>query len=482
MKDLTKNLIFTWDSYKDIHPLMLPAGTTKCYSYLESRAGAMYPYTTFFGLQPILMDWLQGPNALTKEMIDDAEPICREHFKFCGDIWDRGMLDHIVDEYGGNLPIRIKAVPEGMSVPTNNIIMDVENTDDRCAGLVGQLETLLQTVWAPSTVCTRSKYILDIIRKYFRETVDDDLQWLADYYLHDFGQRATKCMDDAGRVGMAHLVNGKGTDTKMGMAYAMKYYNASYENLGYSVPADEHSIATAEGKEGEMNVAKRLARQFPNGILSKVSDSYDITKAIEFYNNDPEMREIILARNGKFVARPDSPRYKGDTPEAQILWITQQWEKGYGSKVNSKGYKDLDPHVGTIYGDSLTEENIADILRTLKENGYSALASVFGCGGYLLQKLNRDTQRQAFKCAAQQRNGEWIDIYKEPADVTKISKKGRLKLVYAEGAHGSVLVTVPESDPRENQLKTVYENGKLLKEYSFDEVRENAKKFSLPYL
>ena len=467
--NLTENIIFTLDSYKDLHPQMLPPGTTGAYSYLEARRGAKYPFTTFFGAQAIYKKWLCGP-VVTKGKVDAAEPILREHFRFSGDVWDRGIWDYIVDKHGGHLPLRIRSVREGQRVPVNNILMDVESTDERCAWLPGALETVLQQVWFPSTVCTRSAIIVDTIKRYFRETVDESMQWLADFYLHDFGQRAATGMEAAGMGGMAHVVNSKGTDSKMGMAYAMHYYGADYVNLAYSVPASEHSIATAEGKAREYEVAKRLLRHFKQGILSHVSDSYNIEEAIRAYVNDPEFRALILERQGKFVARPDSPRFAGDTPEAQILWITQQWEKGFGSTINSKGYKDLDPHVGTIYGDSLTEENIADVLETLKLNGYSALAGVYGCGGYLMQKLNRDTQRQAFKCSAQQRGGEWIDIHKEPSDVTKISKKGRLKLV----EEGGTLVTVPESDPRPNQLIPVFENGRLLREFSFDEVRANA--------
>lgn len=467
---LSENIIFILDSYKDLHPVMLPEGTTKSSSYLESRIGAEYPYTQYFGGQYIINKWLAG-QTVTREKIDQAAPILEEHFKFNGKVWNRKYWDYIVDECGGRLPLEIKAVREGVRVPVSNILMRVDNTDEHSAWLPGAMETVLQQVWYPSTTATRSNIILEIIRKYFRETVDDDLQWLADYYLHDFGQRAATCMEAAGIGGAGVLINSKGTDTKMGMAYAMDFYGASHIDLAYSVPASEHSIATSLGREGEYAVAKRLLQLFPNGILSHVSDSYNITDAIHAYNNDPEFRTAILARQGKFVARPDSPRFKSDTPQAQILWITQQWEKGYGAKINSKGYKDLDPHVGTIYGDSLTIENIQDILETLKKNGYSALASVMGCGGYLIQKLNRDTQRQAFKCSAQQRNGEWIDIYKEPLDASKASKRGRLKLVKdSSGAYE----TVQQSDARKDELVTVFRNGESLNQVNFKQVRENS--------
>lgn len=446
--DLTNNIIFTIDSYKDTQPQMMNPETEYSYSYQSARIGAQYDYSIFFGSQYIQKKWLEG-EVVTRQKIDDAEPVLREHFKFNGEVWDRSRWDYIVDHCGGKLPIQVNSVPEGSKVNKDDVQLTIENTDKHCAWLPGSLETVYQQVWMPTTVATRSNYILNIIRKYFRETVDDENQWLADFYLHDFGQRAATCMEHAGIAGMAHLLNSKGTDTKMGIAYAMKYYGASFEDLAYSVPASEHRIATSEGEEGEFNVVKKLIKLFPKGILSHVSDSYDIENAILQYCTT--LKSEIMGREGKFVARPDSPRFEGDTPAEQILWITKMFDKYYGSTVNSKGYKDLDPHISCLYGDSLDEFSIEESLETLKKNGYSALASVFGCGGYLIQKLNRDTQRQAFKCSAEYRNGEWIDIYKKPKDLSKASKKGRFDYL---------------------GLPVTFRNGEIIKNHSFSEIRD----------
>jgi nicotinamide phosphoribosyltransferase len=464
MKD---NTVFLLDSYKIAHPKMLPEGTTGAFSYGESRKGARYPYTALFGLRYILQTHLAGPR-VTPEKIAQANELLTEHFKFCGDVYDARIWEYILREYNGRLPLTIRAVREGTKVPTANMMVSVETSDKNCAWLVGGVETVLQQMWYPSTVATRSRCIIDIIKAYFKRTVDDDLQWLADYYLHDFGQRAATCMEAAGLGGMSHLLNSKGTDTLMGMAYAIDEYDASPKDLAYSVPASEHLIATSLGKAGEFAVAKRLLQLFPKGILSHVSDSYNITEAIRMYNEDPEFRRLILARDGKFVARPDSPRFEQDTPQDQILWITQQWDKGYGHRVNTKGYKDLDPHVGTIYGDSLTEDNIEDTLSLLEQNGYSALASVFGCGGYLIQRMHRDTQRQAFKCSALMHDGEWRDICKEPLDKTKVSKKGRLKLIKNE--YGD-FETVPFEVDKPDQMVTVFKNGNMMNVENFAQIR-----------
>ena len=63
--------------------------------------------------------------------------------------------------------------------------------------------------------------------------------------------------------------------------------------------------------------------------------------------------------------------------------------------------------------------------------------------------------RFAFKCSAQKRDDTWYDIYKSPKDITKASKKGRFDDT--------------------GDLTTVFENGTLVKSYTFDEVRQNAK-------
>jgi nicotinamide phosphoribosyltransferase len=468
----TKNLIFTLDSYKQLHDCMYPEGTENVYSYFESRKGGKYYFTTFFGLQYIIKEWLEGV-VITKKLIDEAEPILKEHFKFCGNVWKRNKWDYIINRCNGKLPVSIKAVPEGLSIPENNILMSIENTDKNCWWLTNALETVLQQVWYPTTVCTRSNRIAKFIRQSFEKSVSNDQYWLADYYHHDFAQRSVTCMEQAGIGGMAHLVNSKGTDTDMSMPYAIKYYNADITNLAYSVPASEHSIATSLGEEKEFEITKRLIKLFPEGILSVVSDSYDIERAVNTYCN--ELKPLILSRNGKFVIRPDSSRFKGDTPSEQVLWIAQTIDKGFGSTINEKGYKVINPKIGEIYGDGLDEEDIVDCINTLMINGYAASTCVYGQGSGLLQKMNRDTCRFAFKSSAQCRNGVWYDIYKKPKDESKASKKGRLKLVRNWSSHKSTEITVPESDIRNDELVEVFRNGILLKEWNFEEIRNRAK-------
>jgi len=457
-------LLFTQDSYKCGHYKMYPNGTQKVYSYFESRNGALYDDTIFFGLQYLIKKWLLNP--VTKEMVDEAEAFAKIHFFDNPNLFNRKGWDYIVNELDGKLPIRIKAVPEGTRVPVSNVMMTVENTDSNCWWLTNVLETLLTHVWYSSVVATKSTVTMDLLKEYFEKTSDNvDLY---KFYLQDFGQRGTTCMEQAGVGGMAHLISSLGTDTMMAIPYAVTYYNANINNLGFSVAASEHSIMTAYGKENEFQLTKEMIEKYPDGILSVVSDSYDIENALKVYCN--ELKQDILNRNGKFVVRPDSPRWKGDKVQEQVLWIVETLGDGFGFTVNSKGYKVLNPKMGCIYGDGISPQDIAVTLAELESNGWSAENCVYGMGGGLLQKVNRDTQRSAFKCSAQLRNGTWVDIQKDPSDKTKSSKKGRLKLIDKNGE----FATVQENEDGVDILETVYENGELIKEYTFDEVRKNS--------
>lgn len=467
MKTERENLILLTDSYKLNHFNMYPEGTQNVYSYFESRNGAKYPYTVFFGLQIYLKKYLEGV-VVTQQDVDEADAFSKAHFGM--DNFNRKMWERIVNVHGGKLPVRIKAVPEGTPVPISNVLFTVEATDKECAALVSPLETILTHIWQGSNVATISRDLRVYLQKAFEKTVGKDQMPLLSFMLHDFGFRGVSSVESAGMGGAGHLVNFMGTDTIVGITYAQRYYVA--EMAGFSVPASEHSVMCSLGEEGEIDIVRRLIEKYPKGILSVVSDSYNIEKAIKNYGT--VLKKDILARDGKFVVRPDSPRWKGDKACDQIVWIAEQLEKTFGSTVNKKGYKILNPKVGIIYGDGLSVDEIKESVNTLVAAGWAASTCVFGMGGGLLQKHNRDTQRNAFKCSAQYRDGEWVDNQKQPLDITKASKKGRMKLVWAEGAHGKTLITVPITDPRKDVLVTVFENGEIVKNWTWDEVKANA--------
>jgi nicotinamide phosphoribosyltransferase len=463
---LAKNLILNTDSYKVSMAPQYPAGTTKVYSYIASRGGK-FTFTEFFGLQAFIKEYLLTP--VTKSDVDIAQEILTAH----GEPFDRSRWDYIVDELGGYLPVVIKAVPEGTVVPVRNAVLTIENTDDRCYWLTTWLETaLLRAVWYPTTIATQSKFIKGILLDYLEKSGDPTT---IGFKLHDFGARGVSSMESAGIGAAAHLVNFMGTDTITGVLFAREYYNAGIS--GFSIPAAEHSTITSWGRAGEVDAYRNMVRQFgkPGAIFAVVSDSYDIYNACRMWGT--ELKDEVVNSGATLVIRPDS----GDPVDVLPRMITILAD-GFGYTVNDKGYKVLN-NVRIIWGDGINPMSIQSILRTMVDaRGWSADNFAFGMGGALLQAVDRDTQKWAMKCSAAEVNGVWVDVFKDPiTDQGKTSLKGRVTL-WQSG--GDFLTSVEQplgwtdrsmGEWRE-ALVEVYRDGKLVKEYTFDEVRANSMK------
>lgn len=314
-----------------------------------------------------------------------------------------------------------------------------------------------------------------------KTTTEEVAQATIPFMLHDFGMRGTSSQESAYIGGFAHLTQFMGTDTVPALLCARDYYGANkdFTGIAYSVPATEHSVMTAMGEAGEPKVLDKLLENYNDGILSCVSDSYNIERFVDVYVR--ERKEKILNRKpnalgiAKFVIRPDSLRSVDDTPEDQIVWLTEKLWDIFGGEVNNKGYKVINPKVGLLWGDGIDPDGIVKILKAVYQAGYSVEHLVFGMGGGLLQKHNRDTQRNAFKCSAQKQNGLWVDIQKNPLDQTKKSKAGRLMLVQTPTGYDTI--KIPTEDEKLNvinRLQTVFENGVITKRYSLDEIRSNS--------
>lgn len=463
---MNKNIATMTDSYKFLNNALLEE-VTKINSYMESRNGSEYPTSVFFGLQYLLKEYLVGVR-VTKDMIEKAAQVAKYHLGNASD-FNRPMWQHIVDNCGGKLPIEIKAVPEGIELPESNVWMTITNTDDKCFGLVNHCETLLTNVFSACMVATKSKYIKRILLEFADATCEkkDHIK----FQLHDFAQRSAKCPEAALWNGIGHLINFYGTDTVLAWEGARDYYNGNVETIGYSVFATEHNYMMYKGRNGESQVLYEILMKRPKGIISVVSDTYDIYNFVDNYVGKV-YRNMIKARDGVFVVRPDSVTPDHDTPAKLTVWILESLWKNFGGTANSKGYKVLDPHVRVIYGDSLTEVSIRDILTMAKEAGFSSENLVFGCGSYLLDKHNRDTLRCAYKSSAMEINGNWIGTYKEPLGSNKKSKRGRMKLALIGGKYETITEYDAKYDMVSDQLVTVFRNGELTIDWTLDEIRK----------
>lgn len=458
-----RNPILNTDSYKISHYHQYPDGTTNLFSYWESRGSKIdgINETVFVGLQYFIKEYFLRP--ITREDIEEAASIFAMHFND-PNLFNREGWEIILNEYDGYLPIRIRAVPEGTVVPLSNVMLTVENTDDRLPWLTNYVETILCQLWHPTTVATYSWHTKNIIRRYMEETCDT-LDGL-DFKLHDFGFRGVSSVESAAIGGFAHLVNFRGTDTIVAIEMAMRYYNATGLIAG-SIPAAEHSTVTSWGpsKDDEDRAFRNMVETFgstPTGLYAVVSDSYDYFNAVYRWAHDH--KELVLSKDNILVVRPDS----GDPVEC-IVRGAKILDSGFGSTINSRGYKVLN-HVRLIQGDGIDHTDVEKILEALTSAGYSAENVAFGMGGGLLQKHNRDTFRFAFKASSITINGVDRSVFKKPStDAGKSSKAGRLML--AKDENGTFVTKLQSGWNGKDYLQTVYENGKLLVDDDFETIR-----------
>jgi nicotinamide phosphoribosyltransferase len=461
--DISRLLVLNTDSYKTSHYLQYPPGTTRVFSYIESRGG-VHDRTLFFGLQYILKEYFSKP--VTAQDVALAGEVCQAH----GVPFNREGWLHIVNLHQGLLPVRICAVPEGSVVPNRNALVTIENTDPACFWLTSFLETVLMRVWYPITVATNTWMCKQLIQKYLRDTGDESG---IGFKLHDFGARGVSSMESAMLGGMALLVNFQGTDTLSAVLGARVFYGEPM--AGFSIPAAEHSTITSWGKDGEADAYRNMLVRYakPGALLAVVSDSYDLNHAVKKIWGE-ELRQQVIDSGATVVIRPDS----GD-PATMVLNTIKALDTSFGSVVNAKGYRVLQ-HVRVIQGDGITVRSIRTILSNLQFNGYSADNVAFGQGGALLQIVNRDDQRFAMKCSAVEVDGAWRDVFKDPVtDHHKRSKAGRLVLM----KNGDGYRTVREDDRSYQDaiangytraMRVVFENGTLLVDDSFQSIRERA--------
>lgn len=453
------NLLLDTDSYKGSHWLQYPPDLTAMGAYMESRGGEN-PDTLFFGLQMLLQDTLERP--VTRGDVEEAADLWSAHgLPFNHQGWQR-----LLGVHGGRLPLRIRAVPEGSRVPTGNVLMTVESTDPALAWLVTWVETLLLRLWYPTTVATRSWHFRELLRAGLERSADDPAAELP-FRLHDFGSRGVSSRESAAIGGLAHLVAFRGTDTVAALVAGRRHYDGPM--AGFSIPAAEHSTILAWGQEHELEAYRTMLDRFarPGAVLAVVSDAYDLWNAVDHLWGE-QLREQVIASGATVVIRPDS----GD-PVAIVPELLRRLEARFGSRLNGKGYRVLE-HVRVIQGDGITATSLPLVIEAILAAGFSVENVAFGMGGGLLQQVNRDSQRFAYKVSWVERAGRIQPVHKCPVtDPAKTSKAGVLDLIRDERGYRTVVLERPEPHPA-SCLQTVFENGALRRRCSLEEVRSRA--------
>lgn len=469
------------DQYKgNSHYKMLPKGILSVYSYCEARAGAKFDEIVFHGLQGNILRHLAG-NPLTKEGIEYSKYLF-EMSNFHEGCFNEEDWMRLLRKHEGRLPVRIKSLPEGTIVSPGNSWFTIEGLDNEFPWLSQRLESLLLHSWYPTTIATRSRNNIKVIKRFLKESSDLDPEFARHLYV-DFGYRACSCNEQAAIGGAAHGINSYASDTVVALNEIHRYYGGLTEKgILYSVPASEHCIPQSFGEEGEEKYLLTMMKLFPSWILSLVADTYNIERFVDVIVR--KNKEAILKRwregkaeVNKLIIRPDSLRFKEDTPKDQMLWIFQKLEDIFGVTVNSKGKKVLHPCIGSLWGDGISDSEIYELYEHISNNGYSVESLVVGQGGGLLVKgVDRDTLRVALKASRQKRNEEgWVDVIKNPLDKSKRSKTGELRVIVNKSG---ILETVNHHDSRfyreVDKLVTVFENGEVMNLSSYKEIRERA--------
>lgn len=481
------------DGYKCDHRRQYTNGTNLVYSNLTARKSRIpeIDHTVFFGLQyfcvsHLLHDWNRDFFMLPKDAV--VGQYVRRINNYLGK--DAITFEHIEALHDlGYMPIEIKAVKEGTRVPIGIPMMTIYNTIPEFFWLTNYLETVVSCmIWQPITSATLANRYRRVFDEYAMKTVGN--VDFCQFQGHDFSFRGMAGLEAAMASGAAHLLSFAGTDTIPAIDWLEEYYGADSDKelVGCSVPATEHSVMCMGGKDDEIGTFKDLMDLYPKGIVSVVADTWDFWKVVTEYL--PAMKEQIMARDGKLVIRPDS----GDPvkivcgdPDAETEWerkgaIECLWDTfgGTFNRVNAQtttggtytfSYKQLDSHIGLIYGDSITLERQKQILEQLERKGFASTNMVFGIGSYTYQYQTRDTFGMAMKATYGEVNGVGRNLYKDPAtdkDKMKKSHKGLMRL----NADMTLDQECTWDQEKGGLYETVFRNGNLVRFQTFQQIRE----------
>lgn len=536
------NSLYYTDAYKTGHMKMLAPGTTKLYGTWIPRSLKHAPKgidkIVSFG-QQLVWKWihdefeenffytekrknLENPNSSTFQKVLNMGELLELKNKALS--FSKDMMLYLGMDFNGEhfeklwnlgyLPIKVKALPEGIETNPNIPHMTFVNTVDGFAWLTLYLETIVSSLaWKPSTSATIARLYRKQAEEWVKKTDPDNLL-LVDYMCHDFSARGLNPHDMISS-GLGHATSFRGSDTLSVIPAARYFYNEPENEVCInSVNASEHSVSTTKiFTVGEQQMISDWLKIFPKGILSIVADTFDLWKLITEYL--PNIKEEILTRDGKLVIRPDSgdpvdilcgfnyikkPEGNGVSDKEWEVQSTKPQNKGviellwdiFGGTINEQGYKVLDPHIGAIYGDSITPERQLEIYKRLESKGFASTNIVLGIGSFTYQYNTRDTLGFAAK-------GAWFEvkdtgkcncghtiecdcvkeynIYKDPVtdDGVKRSLKGLLQVKLVDNEY-IVNQECSWEQEEDSELKTIYENGIFKNQVTFQDVRNNLTK------
>jgi nicotinamide phosphoribosyltransferase len=487
------NPLLLTDGYKTSHHQMYPEGTTLVYSNFTPRSNKYAPkgcdQVVSFGQQMVMKQIHEAfqNEFFSKPKDEVCQEMKRELSMYLNTDYDVSHFEALYDL--GYLPIHVKAITEGTLVPIKVPVLTIYNTHPDFYWVTNYLETILSNLlWKPMTSATIAHQYRKVLTRW-QEKTDAEKSWFIDWQGHDFSMRGMDSVEAVISSGVAHLTSFMGSDSLPAIYGARKFYGDEGPVAG-SVNATEHSVMCAGGKEDEVETFRRLLETYPTGILSVVSDTWDLWKVCT--EHLVTLKEEIMNRDGKLVIRPDSgdpvdilcgvilpnkkelvgvekrPNEKG---VIELLWDV------FGGTVNEQGYKVLDPHIGAIYGDSITIDRADEICRRLEAKGFASTNVVLGIGSFTYQYNTRDTFGFAMKATYVEVDGEAREIFKDPItdDGTKKSATGLLHVTKVMDDY--VLIDkVTWGEEEGGELQTIYKDGNTFNKTTLNQIRKRLKK------
>ena len=498
------NPLLLTDGYKTGHHQQYPKGTTLVYSNFTPRSNKYGPKgadkVVSFGQQMIMKQIHEAFH--TEFFSKPKDEVCGEMKKelslYLGTDYDVTHFEQLHDL--GYLPINVKAIEEGTLVPIKVPVLTIYNTHPDFYWVTNYLETIISNLlWKPMTSATIAHTYRKVLTKW-QEKTDSEKAWFIDWQGHDFSMRGMDSIEATTASGLGHLTSFLGTDSLPAIGGARKYYGET-EFVGGSVNATEHSVMCAGSKDDEIGTFRRLLQTYPKGILSIVSDTWDLWKVCT--EHIVTLKEEILARDGKLVIRPDS----GDpvdilcgsestlhtgSPEGKGV-IELLWDV-FGGTINEQGYKVLDSHIGAIYGDSITIDRADEICKRLEAKGFASTNVVLGIGSFTYQYNTRDTFGFAMKATYVEleeisgvsigevgtmdvKNTIGREIFKDPItdDGTKKSATGLLHVTKHNENSYMLVDKVSWETEANGELQTIYKNGEFYNQTTLTEIRNRLK-------
>lgn len=496
--------IIKCDFYKCTHYAQFPKDMTKIVSYLTPRMSRVEDKElVMFGLQYFIKKYMIedfNKNFFSmpkKEVMKRYRRMMR--YTLGENLTDCKRWESLYDL--GYLPLEICAVSEGIRIPMKVPMIQITNTHPDFMWLVNHFETALSvTLWHMMASANVGYKYRKIVEKYYDKTVENGIPY--NTAIGDFSMRGQESIESATTSSAAFLLSFVNTATIPAIEFLENYYNADIENeiVGKGLTSTEHSVVCSnysiDGNEKDF-ILRLLTEIYPHDNFTMVSDSYDYWNLVANIMAEEDVKEAVLNHNGFIGIRGDSgnpvdiicgnPDCKDDICEnlgtVSLLWST------YGGTINSKGYKVLDKHIKVVYGDSITPERAEEIYRRLEEKGFAANNVSLGMGSYSMQScegntpMTRDTYSIAVKSTyGELEDGTKFEIFKNPkTDNGHFKKSQKGCCVVYKDDNGNITYKdgfdyLTAKFYVDNMLIPVFKDGKLLKDYTLEEVRNNLHK------